>query len=76
MDTNFIDAIRNDFEGLLINNNLANIQRAEFGFITNDCSFVKSVVSTMCMHALDNPDIFNKEQTNNIINIINILSHD
>ena len=33
MDTNFIDAVRNNFEGLVIDANAANVQRAEFGFV-------------------------------------------
>ena len=75
MDTNFIDAVRNNFEGLVIDANAASVQRAEFGFVNKDCDFIKSMLGIICIHALDNPDIFTKQQSNNIVNLINILSH-
>lgn len=75
MDTNFIDAVRNNFEDLVIGANAASVQRAEFGFVNKDCDFIKSMLGTICIHALNNPDIFNKQQSNNIVNLINILSH-
>lgn len=76
MDSNFIDAVRDNFESLVINANAASVQRAEFGFINEDCDLVKTMIGTICLHCMQNPDIFNKEQSTNIINIINILSHD
>lgn len=75
MDTNFIDTVRNNFENLVIDANAASVQRAEFGFVNKDCDFIKSMVGTICIHALCNPDIFTKQQSNNIVNLINILSH-
>ena len=75
MDTNFIDAVCNNFEGLAIDANAANVQRAEFGFVNKDCDFINSMVSSICIHAMQNPDIFNEEQSNNIMYIINKLSH-
>ena len=76
MDSNFIDAVRNNLEGLVIDANAATVQRAEFGFVNEDCDLVKTMIGTICLHCMQNPDIFNKEQSTNIINIINILSHD
>ena len=75
MNTNFINAVRNNFEDLVIGANAASVQRAEFGFVNKDCDFVKSLVGTICIHALDNPDIFNETQSNNIVSLINHLSH-
>lgn len=75
MDTNFIDAVRNNFEDLVIDANAASVQRAEFGFVNKDCDFIKTMLGIICIHALDNPDIFTKQQSNNIVNLINILSH-
>lgn len=75
MDVNFINAVRNNFEDLVIRANLASVQRAEFGFVNKDCDLVKSMLGTICLHAVDNPDIFNDKQSNNIINLINVLSH-
>ena len=75
MDTNFIDAVRNNFEGLVIDANATNVQRAEFGFVNKDCDFINSMLSTICIHAMQNPDIFNEEQSNDIMYIINKLSH-
>lgn len=75
MDSNFIDAVRNNLESLVIDANATSIQRAEFGFVNEDCDLVKTMIGTICLHCMQNPDIFNKEQSTNIINIINILSH-
>ena len=76
MDTNFINTVRNNFENLVINANVASVKRAEFGFVNKDCDFIKSMIGTICIHALDNPDIFNKVQANNIVGLINKLSND
>lgn len=76
MDMDFVNAVRDNFESLVINANAASIQRAEFGFVNRDCDLVKSMVGTICLHCMQNPDIFNREQSVNIVNIINILSHD
>lgn len=75
MDNNFINAVRNNFEGLVIDANTASIQRAEFGFVNTDCNFVKSMVGTICLHAIENPHIFDEEQSNNIINLINTIAY-
>ena len=75
MDINFINTVRNSFEDLVIGANAASVQRAEFGFVNKDCDFIKSMLGIICIHALDNPDIFTKQQSNNIVNLINILSH-
>ena len=75
MDTNFIKAARNNFTELLVDANSASIKRAEFGFVNSDCNFVKSMIGTICIHAMENPDIFTEEQSNNIISLINNLSH-
>ena len=76
MDINFIDVVRGNFERLVIDANIASVQRAEFGFLNEDCDLVKTMIGTICLHCMQNPNIFNKEQSTNIINIINILSHD
>ena len=75
MDINFINTVRNSFEDLVIDANAASVQRAEFGFVNKDCDMVKSMLGTICLHAVDNPDIFNDTQVHNIVNLINILSH-
>lgn len=75
MDTNFINAVNEYFTKLVINTNIVNIQRVEFGFVNKDCDFIKSIIGNMCLHCIQNPDIFNEEQSNNIMYIINKLSH-
>lgn len=75
MDTTFIKAVRDNFTGLVINANAASIKRAEFGFVNTDCAFVKSMIGTICLHAIENPLIFDEEQSNNIINLINIITY-
>ena len=75
METNFIKAVRNDFTGLVINANAASVKRAEFGFVNEDCDFVKSMIGTICLHAIENPLIFDEEQSNNIINLINTITY-
>ena len=75
MDIDFIKAVNEDFTKLAITANEVNVQRAEFGFVNKDCDFINSMLSTICIHAMQNPDIFNEEQSNNIMYIINKLSH-
>lgn len=72
---NILNIVYDNFETFVIDNSNIYIKRPEFGFINTDCNFVKNMIAIMCLHASGNPDIFNKEQSNNIINIINALSH-
>ena len=76
MDTAVSKVIREDFTKYAIQANEVNIQRAEFGFVQTDCNFIKTMISTICIHAMENNLIFNDIQFSNIINIINRLSHD
>ena len=73
---NILNVIYDKLEDFVINNNNAYIKRVEFGFVNTDCNFVKNMIAVMCLHAAENPDIFNEEQSNNVINIINKLSHE
>lgn len=76
MDTNFIDAVCNDFQGMLIAANEVSIKRAEFGFVNTDCDFVKSMIGTICLHAIENIFVFDKKQFINIRELINIISNE
>lgn len=75
MDINFNNVARAGVEDMLIAANSASVQRAEFGFVNKDCDFVKSMFATICIHALDNKDIFTESQYNNIVNLINGINH-
>jgi hypothetical protein len=75
MDTNFINAVRNNFENLVIDANAASVQRAEFGFVNKDCDLIKSMIGTICIHALENIFIFDKTQSINIRELINIINN-
>ena len=75
MDINFIKVFNENFITMLANANNASISRAELGFVNSDYDFIKSMIGTICIHALENPDIFNKSQSINIINLINSISH-
>lgn len=75
MDINFNNVARAGVEDMLIAANSASVQRAEFGFVNKDCDFVKSMLATICIHALDNKDIFTESQYNNIVNLINGINH-
>lgn len=75
MENDFIKDVRNNFTELLISANTVSVKRAEFGFVNKDCDFVKSMIGTICLHAIDNPLIFDKEQSINIRELINIISN-
>ena len=75
MDINFNNVVRAGVEDMLIAANSASIQRAELGFINKDCDLVKSMIGTICIHALDNKDIFTESQYNNIVNLINSIGN-
>ena len=64
---NILNIIYDKVEDFVIDNNNAYIKRADFGFVNTDCDFVKNIIITMCLHAAENPDIFNEIQSNNII---------
>lgn len=71
---NILNVIYDNLEAFVIDNNNIYFKRAEFGFINTNCDFVKNMIANMCLHAAENPDIFNEDQSNNIINIINKIT--
>lgn len=75
MNNNFNNVVRSGVEDMIIAANSASVQRAEFGFVNKDCDLVKSMIGTICIHALDNKDIFTESQYTNIVNLINNISN-
>ena len=75
MNNNFNNVVRSGVEDMIIAANSASVQRAEFGFVSKECDYVKSVIGSICIHALDNFNVFNESQTKNIISLINDLSY-
>ena len=75
MNNNFNNVVRSGVEDMIIAANSASVQRAEFGFVNEDCDLVKSMIGTICIHALDNKDIFTESQYTNIVNLINNISN-
>lgn len=75
MESVYIDNVRDNLNDLAIAANESNIKRAEFGFVNSDCDYIKSMLSALCLQAIDNKDIFNDEQFTNIKNLINKLNY-
>ena len=72
----FNKTILENIEELNIKINDINIQRAKFGFINTDCNFIKTMLSSICVHCISNLFIFNNEQIINLNNIINRINYD
>lgn len=68
--------VKEDIFNLLVKVNQINIKRAEFGFAQSDCAFVDTMLATMCLHAIDNPDIFTHNNDINIRYILNIFTNE
>lgn len=76
MDNDYIETIHNNFNEDLIKINEAALSRLKLGFIITDCNFIKSILGVICIHALENPVIFDESRFNNIITIINKISYE
>lgn len=75
MNKVYIDEIKDNFESFAIDIGINNIKRLEIGFVSQD-SYIKGLISTITLHALENLIIFNDEQYENLIGICNTIRHD
>ena len=67
---------KGDIFNLLVKVNSINIKRAEFGFAISECAFVDTMLATMALHAIDNPDIFTHKNDINIRYILNVFTNE
>lgn len=75
MDNIITDDIINNTHDLVVKINNINIRRAESGFVSNDCDYTKTMLSTICLHALQNPLIYKEDRLRNIVELIDILGY-
>lgn len=71
MDKAIIYILQNN----IINNNIKTIKQNEFGFIDFDNHIDINTINNMCLHCLQNIDIFTEEQLNKIKHIINKIHY-
>ena len=53
-----------------------NIRVGELGFVITNKDYNKTLLASICIHALSNPNIFDENQKCNIRNIINTISYE
>jgi hypothetical protein len=66
-NTNFA----NDFANMIIDNNVAMIQKVGLGFVINDCQHVKNAIGNLMADGLTILEIFTDEQKMDFIHLIN-----
>lgn len=52
------------------------IQKLKLGFVPNNvCDTIKEMYAIMCLHFLQNKDVFNDERKTAVNNIINLITN-
>ena len=75
MNTNITDALHANTHELVIKINEVNIKRAEAGFVDKDCDYIRTMLATICLHALENPLIFTTNRMNEVVGLINKIGY-
>ena len=76
MKNYFVNIVSENTKNQLIDINKINIDRLKVGFVPDTCDYIKTLLSVMCVHALENSLIFTDERLNNINDLINKLSYE
>lgn len=74
MNNIYIEELKDKYKDFALSVSIANAKRLQAGFVSQD-SYVKNLMTTITLHALDNLKIFTNEQCQNIIGICNTLRH-
>ena len=74
MNCNEINELHLDTHELRISINNINIRRAELGFVMTDCDYTKTMLTTICLHSLENPLILKCGRINKILELIKELN--
>lgn len=72
MEEKVRQSIIDNYNIMLANMEKRNIDALEFGFINDDCV---PMLFSICIHCVENIEIFNPTQLNNISHFINKLSY-
>ena len=75
MITDINDALHADTHDLVVRINDINIKRAEAGFAITDCNYVRTMLATVCLHALENPLIFTTNRMKEVVELIDKLDY-
>lgn len=74
MNSAYIEELKEKYEDFAFSVGIANAKRLKAGFVSQD-AYVKGIMTTITLHALDNLRIFTNEQHQNIIELCNTLRH-
>ena len=75
MIDNINDALHANTHELVVRINDVNIKRAELGFVNTDCDYTRTMLATVCLHALENPIIFNNNRMREVVELVNKLGY-
>ena len=75
MNSNVLDVQHEDMHDFVVNINNINLKRADAGFVMTDCNYIKTMLATVCLHALENTLIFTTNRKEKIVEIINELGY-
>lgn len=75
MDNVVIDNIITNTHDLVVKINNINLRRAESGFVNNDCDYTRTMLTTICLHALQNNLIYTEDRLKNIVELIDRIGY-
>lgn len=74
MDCNELNDLQTNMHEFRTNLINVNIKRAELGFVNTDCDYVKTMLTTICLHSLENPLILKCGRMTKIVELIKELT--
>ena len=75
MDEKFNELVFDNFNNKVIDIQQVNINRLKSGFAQTDCGYVKTMLSVIVSHTIQNSFLLDDERLNNVNHLINVLAY-
>lgn len=75
MDEKFNELVIDNFNNKVIDIQQVNINRLKSGFVQTDCGYVKTMLSVIVSHTIQNSFLLDDERLNNVNHLINVLAY-
>lgn len=75
MDAKFNEILYDKVSKMMIRLNDNNVSALQLGFAISDCVYVKTILTSICWHALQNLVLVEEDRKDNLVEIINKIGY-
>ena len=75
MYVKFNELLYDKVSNMMVKVNENNINAKELGFAGSDCIYVKSILTSICWHALQNLVLIEEDRRDNLVELINKIGY-